>query len=189
MLDFDTDNAILFYASFPLTAPFVWFYILYMIFIPIKLTRNIYKETKDEAYILKNIIISILLILFSGILYLAYYKIAGKIDIKQWHSIFVIILNCSLMLFSNIIGLIPSILNIKDIKLHIIYMGMIIISTIIVYNLINLIGNVLVTYRILSECSILLLFCLIIILENIISLIIIKTMRLIVRRSHQHFTP
>ncbi|MDR2797672.1 MAG: hypothetical protein LBB80_04950 [Treponema sp.] len=175
MLDFDTDNMIVFYASFPLTAPFVWLYILYMISVPIKLSINICKKhTKEEMYIIKNIIISILSILFSGILYLVYYKIIGNMDIKQWYSIFVILLNCFLVIFSNLFGLILSILNIKNVKSQISYMVIIIISTIIVYNLINIIGNLLVKYKIISECSIILLFGIIIIIENIVSLILIK---------------
>jgi hypothetical protein len=175
MLDFDTDNAIIFYAIFPLTAPFVWFYILYMIFIPVKLTIDIYKKhTTDELYILKNIIISVLSILFSGILYLMYYQVLGKMNMNQWNSIFVIALNCFIIIFSNILGLILSIVNNKNIKIHIIYMVIIIISTIIIRNLINTIGNTLVKYKLVSECSIILLFCIIIIIENIISLIIVK---------------
>jgi hypothetical protein len=44
MLNMNTDEAIIFSALFPITAPFIWAYIIFMVFVPLKLIINIYKQ-------------------------------------------------------------------------------------------------------------------------------------------------
>jgi len=103
MLDMNTDEAIIFYAIFPLTAPFLWAYIVYMVFLPVKL-----------------------------------------------------------------------IINIKKVKTHIIYFGIILISTLLLKELVSIIVNNLIKNNSITDSLIILFNGILIIVENILSMVTIK---------------
>jgi len=175
MLDMNTDEAIIFYAVFPVTAPFIWAYIIYMVFIPVKLIINVYKHpNKNETIWIKNVFIYVLLLIVTGILYSFYYKIIERIDEKRFYSISAILLFCLLMVFSNITGILYSIISIRKIKTQIIYFGLILFFTLLLNGLMNIITNILIKNDIITECLIILFVGIIIIVENIISIITIK---------------
>jgi hypothetical protein len=175
MLDMNTDETIIFYAIFPLTAPFLWAYIIYMAFIPVKLIINIYKHpNKNETIWIKNIFTYILLLIISGIMYSIYYKIMERIDVIQYFSISAIIFFCLLIIISNIIGIIYSIMNIKKVEIQIIYFGIILISTLLLKELMSIIVNSLIKNNNITDSSIILFNGLLIIVENVISMVTIK---------------
>jgi hypothetical protein len=175
MLDMDTDNAIIFYSIFPLTAPFVWAFILYMAVIPIKLTINLKKTpSKNEYNIFRNLIINTLLIVLSGIIYILFQRILFNIGINQWNSIFRIIIFCSFIIFSNIAGIILSIININKIIIQIAFLGVIIISTVVIQYLTNIIWDLFVRYNSINALQYYFRLGIVIIIENIISTVIIK---------------
>jgi hypothetical protein len=175
MLDMNTDEAIIFYAIFPLTAPFLWAYIIYMAFVLVKLIINIYKHpNKNETIWIKNIFTYILLLIISGIMYSIYYKIMERIDMIQYFSISAIMLFCLLIAFSNIIGIIYSTIKIKKVKIQIIYFVIILISTLLLKELVSIIVDSLIKSNNITDSSIILFNGILIILENIVSLVTIK---------------
>jgi len=177
MLDMNTDEAIIFYAVFPVTAPFLWAYIIFMAFVPVKLIINLFKRpNENETIWVKNIFTYILLLIIAGIIYLLYYIIVEKIDINQWHSIFVMVIFCSLIVFSNISGFIYSIKKVNRTIILSVYFGMMVISTLLVQTLINIAVNILIKNNVFAECSVILFYGILIIVENIVSIIVIKVL-------------
>ena len=175
MLDMNTDEAVVFYAIFPLTAPFLWAYIVYMAFIPVKLIINMFRHpNKNETIWIKNIFTYILLLIISGVVYSIYYKIMERIGVIQYFSIFAIIPFCFLIVFSNIIGIIYSIINIKKVKTQIIYFGIILISILLLKELVSIIVNNLIKNNSITDSLIILFNGILIIVENIISMVTIK---------------
>ena len=175
MLDMNTDEAIIFYAIFPLTAPFLWAYIIYMAFIPVKLIINVFKHpNKNETIWFKNILTYILLLIISGIMYFFYLIISKKTNVHQIYSISTIIQFYFLIVFANIVGIIYSIINIKKVKIQIIYFGVILLSTLLIKELMSIIVNDLITNNNITVSTVILFNGILIIVENIISIIIIK---------------
>jgi hypothetical protein len=186
MLDMNTDEVIIFYAIFPLTAPFLWAYIVYMVFVPVKLIINIYKHpNKNETIWIKNIFTYILLLIISGIVYSIYYKIMERIGVIQYFSISAIIAFCFLIAFSNIIGIIYSIINIKKVKTKIIYFGIILISTLLLKELVSIIVNNLIKNNSITDSLIILFNQILIIVENIISMV---TIRILLNKVRGNYT-
>jgi hypothetical protein len=124
---------------------------------------------KNNNYILKNVVVNIILILFSGIIYLFYKENAS--------AIFVGIIVMFGITFFNLYGFIFSIILIQKTSLTVIIYGLFIISTIIIHNSISGIVNILETKQIISECSSITFIGIILILENIISYYIVKIIR------------
>jgi hypothetical protein len=124
--------------------------------------------------LVKNIITNVFLIIFSGIMYSFYEKFFNKIYLKGWPSVFSVIIVMIGMWFSNFIGITLSIIKIVKTYLIIITSTLFIVSTIITYNLINIIAKILEENKIISECSNILLIGILIIVENILSYIIAK---------------
>jgi hypothetical protein len=131
-------------------------------------------RNNNKCIYIKNISINIGLIIFSGIIYLFYEKIFDSVFVEQWPSKFTgIIVMFGIFVF-NIVGISLSIINIKKIYLTLINYGLIIVSTVLIYNLINILGKTLENNKIISECSSILLIGIIMAIENIFSYIIAK---------------
>jgi hypothetical protein len=128
----------------------------------------------NKCIYIKNISINIGLIIFSGIIYLFYEKIFDSLFVERWPSMFTgIIVMFGIFVF-NIVGISLSIINIKKIYLTLINYGLLIVSTVLIYNLINILGKTLENNKIVSECSSILLIGIIMAIENIFSYIIAK---------------
>ena len=112
----------------------------------------------------KNILINIGLLILSGIIYLFYEKFFTNHYIENWPSIFLGIIIICIIVFCNIMGFYSSIMNIRKIYL-----------TILVYNGISIIVNILENNKIISECSSIVFIGVIIVTENIISNILVNT--------------
>jgi hypothetical protein len=133
-----------------------------------------HKKNLPNNVFIKNIFINIGLIILSGILYIVFEKIVEKIYVERWPSPLIGIIAMFYILFSNFIGLIFSIIYSK--KLHIVFLnyGIFIISTIIIYNLINIIVILLKNNNIISMSSSIINILILIILENIFSYLFVK---------------
>ncbi|AEF83669.1 hypothetical protein TREPR_3431 [Treponema primitia ZAS-2] len=129
------------------------------------------KETgqKDLSMILKNICINSVLLIASAIIYLFYEKYFTEFYIDSWPSIFLGVVVVFIILFSNITGLLSSIIKIQTTGFTIINYMLLIISTIVIYKTINIIAKILEDKKIVSECSIILLLGILIVIENVIS--------------------
>jgi hypothetical protein len=123
---------------------------------------------------IKNGIINILLLIFSGIIYLLYYKYITGLYVDNWPPIFLGIVVIFIIIFCNMIGLLLSIIRIKKTYLTIIVYMLLIISTIFVYSFISVIVKTLENKKIISECSSIIFIGIIMIIENIMSYYIIK---------------
>jgi hypothetical protein len=127
--------------------------------------------------IFKNIIINIVLIIFSGIIYLFYVKYLTDMYQENNPTIFLGIIVMFGITFYNLYGFIFSILSIQKSLLTVMIYGLFIISTIIIHNSISGIVNILETKQIISECSSITFIGIILILENTISYYIAKIIR------------
>jgi 4-amino-4-deoxy-L-arabinose transferase-like glycosyltransferase len=129
---------------------------------------------KNNNYILKNVIINIVLIIFSGIIYLLYEKYLTDMYKENDPTIFLGIIVIFGITFFNLYGFIFSITSIQKTLLTVIIYGLFMVSTIIIYNSIGGIVKILETKKIISECSSITFIGIIVILENIISYYIVK---------------
>jgi hypothetical protein len=127
--------------------------------------------------IIKNICINIGLLILSAILYIFYEKYFTELYIDRWPPIFLGIVVIFIITFSNIIGLLLSITKVKMTVFTIINYVLFIISTVLVYNIINIIVKTLEDKNIISECSSILFIGIIIVIENIISNYIVRIMK------------
>jgi hypothetical protein len=118
---------------------------------------------------LKNICINSVLLIVSAIIYIFYEKYFTGYYVDRWPPIFLGVVVVFSILFSNITGLISSIIKIQTAGFAIINYVLLIISTIVVYKAINAIAKILEDKRIISECSSILLLGIIIVIENILS--------------------
>jgi hypothetical protein len=133
-----------------------------------------HNKNLSNNVLIKNIIVNIGLIIISGILYIVFEKIVEKIYVERWPSPIIGIIAMFYILFSNFIGLIFSIIYSK--KLHIAFLNYCIftISTIIIYNLIDIIVILLKNNKIISMSSSIINILILIIVENIFSYLIVK---------------
>jgi hypothetical protein len=127
--------------------------------------------------VIKNVCINIGLLILSAILYLFYEKYFTEHYIDRWPSIFLGIIIIFIIVFSNIIGLLLSITKIQMTILTIINYALFIISTTLVYNIINIIVKTLEDKNIISECSSILFIGIIIVIENILSNYIVRIIK------------
>jgi hypothetical protein len=123
----------------------------------------------------KKFFINIALILLTGIIYFLYEHDISYLYINGTPSIFFVILVSFIIIFFNIFGFVASIIKIQKIYLTIIIYVLFIGSTVLVYTIINKIVITLETKRIMSECSSILFLGIIMIIENILSYWIVKT--------------
>jgi quinol-cytochrome oxidoreductase complex cytochrome b subunit len=126
---------------------------------------------------IKNICINIGLLIVSAILYIFYEKYFTELYINRWPSIFLGVIIIFIIIFSNAIGLLLSIIKIQTTVFTIVNYVLLIISTILIYNIINIIVKTLENKNIISECSSILFIGIIIVLENIISNYIVKIIK------------
>ena len=130
-------------------------------------------KKNSEIILIKNVLMHIGLFIFSGIIYLLYKKIFNDLDIKQWHSISLALLVIFEILFCNLIGILLSIMKITKIHFTVLTYGILMVSTILTYNLITFIEKIL-NNKINIHIPGVLLLVLIMFIENILSYFIVK---------------
>ena len=147
---------------------FVFFIVSLICFILLVLFYN------KNINTLKNIRINIVLLILSGIIYVFYqiFKYNNAYDFRS--VIFIGISIILIVLFFNFFGYLFSIGNINNIYLSIICHSLFIISTILTFMLIAYIVDTLENKEIISECSIIIYFGIIMGVENIFSYFIAK---------------
>jgi uncharacterized membrane protein YgdD (TMEM256/DUF423 family) len=134
----------------------------------------LFKRNNQKSLYIKNILLYIGLIIFSGIIYLFYEKLFNNLGIEQWHSIFIGIVVMLGIWFFNFVGIILSILKINKIYLTLIIYGLFMVLTILTYNIVNIIGKILEDNKYISDCSSILLIGIMMIIENLFSYIVVK---------------
>ena len=128
------------------------------------------RDKGNNKLYLKNILINIGLLVFSGIVYMIYEKITNEMYSGRWPSVFHGIITLFYILFLNVSGIVFSIIKFQKMYLALLAYILFIISTILTYNLIVFFGNT----EILSESSSILPIGVFILSENILSWLIVK---------------
>jgi hypothetical protein len=132
--------------------------------------------SNNEKYLgkimVKNIFAYIGLLIITGMI-CTIYAIRNS-NILSYDSL-VGILVIFILLFFNLFGYIQAVININKIYLIIISHVIFIVSTILIFKLTNYCVNILIGKEIISECSSIIFWGIIMIMENIISYGLIKT--------------
>ena len=143
--------------------------VLSITFIMISILLN--KNNKN--IIARNVLMYIGLLIFSGMIYLFYTKVFYDLDIEQWHSIPLALLVIFGILFFNFVGIIFSIIKITIINFSLLAYGILMVSTLLIYNIISFIEKML-DNKINIHIPGVLLLGIIMVIENLLSYYIIK---------------
>ena len=152
------------------------FIAILVVFFTKKYNSYVYNNEKYLGKLMvRNIFVYISLIIITGLI-CSFYEIFIKerysngISYESLVGIFVIFI----LLFFNLFGYIQAIININKIYLMIISHGIFIGSTIMVFKLIDYFVTIFIKNGIVSECSSIVFFGIIMIMENVISYGLIK---------------
>jgi uncharacterized membrane protein YgdD (TMEM256/DUF423 family) len=154
--------------------PISFIFILGSLFLSITfITISILLNKNNKIIIARNVLMYMGLLIFSGMIYLFYTKVFSDLDIEQWHSIPIALFVIFGILFFNFVGIILSIIKIIKINFALLAYGILMVSTILTYNLMSFIEKML-DNKIGIHIPGVLLLGIIMVIENLLSYYIIK---------------
>ena len=153
------------------------FIILGIIFCTISIFVGIISHKKNnnklaKKYYIKTIFVIFGLMILSVIACILYWKLFHNLLISKWSLISIGIIVMVAIFFLNFVGLLFLIFNPKNIYLTVISYGIIMVSTLLTYNIIIGVEKLLRNKEIVISYSSPILFALMVIIENICSYII-----------------
>jgi hypothetical protein len=154
--------------------PISFIFILGSLFLSITFIMiSILLNKNNKNIIARNVLMYIGLLIFSGMIYLFYAKVFNDLDIEQWHSIPLALLVIFGILFFNFVGIILSIIKVTKINFALLAYCLLMVSTILTYNLMSFIEKVL-DNKINIHIPGVLLLGIIMVIENLLSYYVIK---------------